>query len=85
MVKKKEPQTTVRTLVSFDEITELAINMPGCKCLLNYTDNSGQKHSVDLKDVKNLVLETESKGKVPETVRNVKSKHGSIQIKGSKK
>jgi hypothetical protein len=76
--------TPFRTLISFQEVTEIVVDIAGCKPLLRYTDATG-KHSVELKEgVKNLVIETGARKRGTETARNVKFGQGNIQIRGIK-
>ncbi len=58
----------VELLAEFEEITTTAINMPGCKAVMYFTDRAGNEHSIPLNEVTKIEI-------VPEgTDRNQPSK-----------
>lgn len=85
-VKVIKQSIEVTPLASFGDISELAINMPGCKMLLHYVDKSGNESSLSLVGVRSITIETDApaidlKDMAPASIA---TKKGSIVVKGKK-
>lgn len=75
---------TVRPLATFGEISELAVNMPGCKMLLHYVDKTGAASELELNDIASVTLKSEpdKTTKASAKEKQIKTKGGKVVIKG---
>ncbi|HHK8566240.1 TPA: hypothetical protein ACQYCS_001794 [Vibrio parahaemolyticus] len=72
----------IKPIANFDEVTEVAINMPGCKALLQYIDKDGKKVELQLDDIRQVKIETDAvKQGLAEKQDTIETNKGSIEIK----
>lgn len=70
----------IELIAEFEEITTTAINMPGCKAVMYFTDRAGKEYSIPLDDVTNIKIVSEGADPNQQSTHRVVTGDGNVDI-----
>ena len=70
----------VTLLAEFEDITTTAINMPGCKAVMYFTDRAGNEHSTPLHEVTRVEIVSEGSRRKQPSKGKIATGRGSVYV-----